>query len=506
MSASIESLDPRQVWQIFCEIAAVPRPSKKERRIRDHVKEFAAAKGLAFREEAAPGPHLEVGNLIIEVPASRGCEKAPITVLQAHLDMVCEKNRDVRHDFDREGIKLRIGADTRTGKQIVYGEGTTLGADNGMGVAMALAAATDPSVRHGPLEILLTIDEEAGMSGAKALTPASFKGRRLLNLDSEEDDAIYIGCAGGCDTNLAWDCRRRALGGSMEVCRVSVHGLRGGHSGSDIHENRANAIKLLARVLISAPAGLRLAEISGGSKRNAIPREAHAVVAGAGGTVAALQTAAARVAAEARAESYEESVALAAEPADPAGLLALDASESNDILSALIAIPSGVIGMHPRVAGLVQTSNNLSTIESAADGEKLRVSVGCLSRSSSMSLLMLTARQIAEIGRLSGAHIDHANRYPGWEPNVDSPTLAACKRVYEKLFGRPPKVMAIHAGLECGIIGERVGGGSPGDRMDMVSFGPNITGAHSPDERVYVDSVARSWKYLVAVLDELANG
>lgn len=505
MSSAVETLDPKQVWQIFAGIAAIPRPSKKERQIRDHVKKFAAAKGLTFREEEAPGAHLEVGNLIIQVPASPGCEKAPITVLQAHLDMVCEKNRGTEHDFDREGIKLRIATDQKSGKQIVHGEGTTLGADNGMGVAMALAAATDPSVKHGPLEILLTIDEEAGMSGAKALTPHSFRGRRLLNLDSEEDDAIYIGCAGGCDTNLTWSLPLSGAEKSAEACRVSMHGARGGHSGSDIHENRANAIKLLARVLADAPAGLRLAEISGGSKRNAIPREAHAVISGPAGTLKSLQSAAQRVAAEARAESYEESITITAEASPTPALQAADAASTNALIAALIAIPSGVIGMHPRVAGLVQTSNNLSTIESANSDGKLRIAVGCLSRSSSMSLLSLTSRQIAEIGRLSGAKVDHANSYPGWEPDVDSPTLAVCKRVYEKLFGKPPHVLAIHAGLECGIIGERVGSASPRDKMDMVSFGPYITGAHSPDERVYVESVAKSWKYLTAVLDELSK-
>lgn len=505
MSANVESLDPKPVWQIFAGIAAVPRPSKKERRIYEHVKQFAAARGFSIREEPAPGPHLEVGNMIISVPATPGCEKAPITVLQAHLDMVCEKNRGTEHDFDREGIKLRIATDPGSGKQIVHGEGTTLGADNGMGVAMALAAATDPAVKHGPLEILLTIDEEAGMSGAKALTPDSFRGRRLLNLDSEEDDAIYIGCAGGCDTNLTWSLPVSKADKPAEACRISIHGARGGHSGSDIHENRANAIKLLARVLAEAPPGLRIVEIVGGSKRNAIPREAHAVAVGPTGTNKALQSAAERVAAEARAESYEESITISAEPAAADGLHATDAASTSAMLAALLAIPSGVIGMHPRVAGLVQTSNNLSTIESVVEGGKLRASVGCLSRSSSMSLLSLTSRAISEIGRLAGARVDHANSYPGWEPNVDSPTLTACKRVYEKLFGKPPHVLAIHAGLECGIIGERVGGPSPAEKVDMVSFGPNITGAHSPDERVYVDSVAKSWKYLTTVLEELAR-
>ncbi len=489
---SIDSLAPTPVWKIFDGIAAVPRPSKEEQRIREHVRKFATDHGLKVREEA-------IGNLIIEVPASPGREKAAVTVLQAHLDMVCEKNRDTQHDFDRDGIKLRIDTDAKTGEKIVRAEGTTLGADNGMGVAMALAAATEKDVVHGPLELLLTVDEEAGMSGAKALTPASFRGRRLLNLDSEEDDAIYIGCAGGCDTNLIWRLDATAIDSSAGACRIVVEGLRGGHSGGDIHENRANAIKLLARVLARVePGKLRLAELVGGSKRNAIPREGHAIVVGSPDAINTLHQAAETVATEARAESFEEGVRIKRESVDRAGLKAASTERSDAIIAAIIALPNGVLGMHPRVPNLVQTSNNVSTVETRSPGGATEIVVGCLSRSSSASLLDLATRQIASIGRLSGASIEHGNSYPGWEPNPDSPTLATCKRVYEKLFGTAPHVLAIHAGLECGIIGERVG------KMDMVSFGPKITGAHSPDEQVYVDSVAKSWKYLTAVLAELA--
>ncbi len=490
MAQSIESLQPPLVWQIFAGMAAVPRPSKHEERIRAHVKQFAESKGLKVREE-------QIGNLIIEVPATKGHDSAPITVLQGHLDMVCEKNSGTAHDFDKEGIKLLIDKEQKTGEPIVRADGTTLGADNGMGVALALAAALDPAVVHGPLEILLTIDEEAGMSGAKALTPQSFKGRRMINLDSEEDDAIYIGCAGGCDTNLTWRLGLSAKGDSAESCRVIVEGLRGGHSGGDIHQGRGNAIKLLGRVLSRIGSdGLRIASIVGGSKRNAIPREAHAELLGPGGITAQLQKAASAIEQEAKADSFEPQVRIRVEKAEIDK--AASAEQSAALLAAIAALPSGVLGMHPKVPELVQTSNNVSTVETKPAGGTIDVVIGCLSRSSSNSRLDETKRQLAAIGILAGATIEIGNEYPGWEPDLDSPTLAKCKGVYERLFGHPPKVLAIHAGLECGIIGQRVG------KMDMVSFGPHITGAHSPDELVYVNSVAKSWKYLQSVLAELA--
>lgn len=494
LATSVETLEPSAVWRIFAGMSQVPRPSKQEDRIRDHVRAFAERHGLSVAQDA-------IGNLVISVRASAGYEGAEPVVLQAHLDMVCEKNRDTEHDFDNEGIHLLLDHDRPSGQRIVRADGTTLGADNGIGVAMALAAATSPEVVHGPMELLFTIDEEAGMSGAKALTPRSFRGRRLLNLDSEEDDCIYIGCAGGADTNLTWRMKVKTAGRLDEACIVHVEGLRGGHSGGDIHKGRANAIRLLSRVLTrpSRPR-VRLAEITGGSKRNAIPREAMARVAGRKGLIEALTAAAAAVQAEAIAESYEDDIVIRIEPISPkdAGPVA-SPKRTSRILLALSALPNGVLGMHPRVTDLVQTSNNISTIESRRTDGRLEVSLGTLSRSSSDSALEVVKQQIAAIGRLSGARVEVGNQYPGWEPNVDSPTLGVCRRVYEELFGDAPQVKAIHAGLECGIIGKLVG------EMDMVSFGPTIHGAHSPEERVFVDSVAKSWQFLVAVLKELAR-
>jgi len=492
MTANLEQLEPKLVWQLFRGMAAVPRPSKQEEKIRAHLRGVVERAGLSFREDG-------VGNLVIDVPASPGHEGAPITVLQAHVDMVCEKNSNIEHDFDNEGIHLLLDTDAK-GEQIVRANGTTLGADNGIGVAMALAAAMDADVVHGPLELLFTTDEEAGMTGAKALTPKSFKGRLLLNLDSEEDDALYIGCAGGCDTNLTWLLPTETAGGA-EAARVTVSGLRGGHSGGDIHENRANAIKVLTGVLLGAGVrGLRLAEASGGSKRNAIPREAHAVVCGPAGTIDALRRTARDLQPLVAEESREKTASVTVDSV-AAPPCALCESDSARLLSAFSALPNGVLGMSPAVPGLVQTSNNVSTMSLSSTGQDkpCRIEVGCLSRSSSAYWNGVTLQQIAAAGRLSGADVATDNEYPGWEPNIDSQSLATVRRVYEKLFGETPKVAAIHAGLECGIIGERVG------QMDMVSFGPRIEGAHSPDERVYPASVAKSWKLLKAVLQELST-
>jgi dipeptidase D len=489
---TVEKLEPKEVWGLFAGFAAVPRGSKKEEKIRAHVRKLAEQRRFSAREDTA-------GNMLIEVPATAGHEQAPTVVLQGHLDMVCEKNSGTPHDFDRDPIKLVLDADAR-GKPIVRADGTTLGADNGIGVCLALAAASSPEVVHGPLEILCTVDEEAGMTGAKALEGGFFKGKRMLNLDSEEDDALYIGCAGGCDTTLTWEFKTTPPPADVETCRVSVTGLRGGHSGCDIHLNRPSAIKLLVAVLRTAEGRIRLAGFSGGSKRNVIPREASAVIVGSARTVRALGRAAEQIRVKTVAENQEEKCAVHLEKVPPAEASAvLSPGDTQRLLTALTALPHGVLAVVPAIAGLVQTSNSTSTVESIAADGRLRVVVGCLSRSSSTAELDATTRQLHAIARLAGAAVESGNGYPGWQPDVNSPLLATCRRVYEQLFGEVPKVTAIHAGLECGIIGERMGG------MDMVSFGPYIVGPHSPDEHVYVASVEKMWRYLKAVLAELSK-
>lgn len=494
--ANVEDLKPQGVWHYFAGLAATPRPSKKEQRVRAHVRQLAESAGFAFRED-------NVGNIVIEVPASPGCAQAPIVVLQAHLDMVCEKNADSNHDFDQDPIRLIIENEESTGKLIVRADGTTLGADNGIGVAMAWAAATEPDVVHGPLELLMTIDEEAGMTGAFALEPSFFAGRSLINIDAEEEDSIYIGCAGGADTTLVWDLKRSAVEPVCETLRVTVAGLRGGHSGCDIHENRGNAIKILAVLLAPGAHGeLRIADISGGSQRNAIPREASALVSGPAGSAEKLRAAAASLRETASREHKEPDLTITVD-AEPKGgaVTALSIEDSRRITCLLTALPNGVLGMHPTVAGLVETSNNLATVKCMAtdDDAAVQLEVGTLSRSSSVWWQDMTLRQIAATGRLAGAAVEMGNAYPGWDPNVESPLLAVVRAEYEGLFGEPPNVAAIHAGLECGIIDRRVPG------MDMVSIGPTIVGAHSPTERVYVETVQKAWRFLTAVLERLAT-
>ncbi len=485
---AIEQLEPKAVWKLFAGMAAVPRASKKEEKIRAHMKKLAQEMGFSIKEDA-------VGNQVIEVPAKPGCEKAPITVLQGHLDMVCEKNSDTKHDFDNEGIRTIIDKDPE-GKPIVRADGTTLGADNGIGVCMALAAAADPDVKHGPLEILCTIDEEMGMTGAKALKSDFFKGKRMLNLDSEEDTAIYIGCAGGCDSNLSWSFATQAAPAGTAAFKVTVTGLKGGHSGGDIHLNRGNAIKFLTQTLRGVD-GVQIAEINGGSKRNAIPREAHTVVLVPTAAADKLSDAAQAAQADAIAGAQEAGCIIKVEKTDAKS--AASVADSKQLLTTLAALPHGVLAVVPSIPGLVQTSNSTSIVESKADGSRLGVTIMCLSRSSSAIDIETVKRQIRAIGDLGGAKVEQGNEYPGWAPDVDSPTLATCRRVYKQVFGEEPDVTAIHAGLECGIIGQRMG------NMDMVSFGPRIEGAHSPDERIWVESVQKSWKYLKAVLAELAK-
>ena len=485
---AIAGLEPAPVWRIFAEMASVPRPSKDEARIQAHMKTFAEGCGFAVTHEP-------VGNLIVRVPATKGHENAPTVVIQGHLDMVAEKNSGTKHDFHQDPIRLVRDRDAKTGAEIMRADGTTLGADNGMGVALALAAATEKDVRHGPLEILLTCDEEAGMTGAKAVTPTSIKGRTLINLDSEEDDSLYIGCAGGADTTLHWNLPVGAAASGAEIGEVHVTGLTGGHSGCDIHLNRGNAIKLLARTLLGADA-VQLAALHGGSMRNAIPREAHAVVAAAKGAWEAIKKAAAELEKTARATG-EPGCKIEVKTGGGA-TNAATADASRRVLHAVASLPSGVLALVPTIPGLVQTSNNVSTAKSRTNG-KLQLEVGCLSRSSSSADIQQTTQQLHAVAALSGADVTSGNSYPGWQPNADSKLLALCRDVYQQQFNEAPRILAIHAGLECGIIGERVGGD-----MDMISFGPTIMGAHSPDERIEIASVQKIWKYLRAVLAALA--
>jgi dipeptidase D len=490
---TIESLQPQIVWRYFHELTQVPRPSKNE----DQIQAFAMRRGEELGFEVRRD---DTGNIVMDVPATPGHEGAPTVVLQGHLDMVAEKNAGTDHDFDNDPIRTVIDTDEETREPIVRADGTTLGADNGIGVALALAAATDPDCAHGPLEILCTSDEEMGMTGAKALEPNFFRGRIMINLDSEEDDAIYIGCAGGTDVTLTWTLDLEPVPSGHELIRVAVAGLRGGHSGDNIHFNRTNAIKLLADVLtLEAIDDLRLVDFVGGSKRNAIPREGYAIIAAPRGAIDSLRKAAERLELAAKRTNGERNCSILVEPDKVGHDVAAAPGLSRQLLTAIAALPSGPLAIVPEIPGLVQTSSNVSTASCTKKGDTIRIEVGCLSRSSAGDQLKATVRQLTAIGRLGGAHVEAGNEYPGWQPNVNSPTLEVSKRVYEDLFGEAAKVTAIHAGLECGIIGERVG------EIDMVSIGPRIEGAHSPDERVWIDSVDKMYRYLKAVLAELAK-
>jgi dipeptidase D len=488
MSSSLRDLEPTLLWSHFDDIRQIPRPSKQEQRIAAHVQQWAATRGHQVVKDAA-------GNMTVRVPATPGHESAPTVILQGHLDMVCEKNADVAHDFDNDPIKVRVEGDW------VHADGTTLGADNGIGLATAMAVADDPELVHGPLEILCTVDEETGLTGAKSLDPEIVGGRTMINLDSEEDGVVYIGCAGGADTDadLAL-ARRRGLLGSVPA-RLAVRGLRGGHSGLNIIDNRGNAIKLAVRVLLTAlERGLELDLVSldGGSKHNAIPREAFAVLRIADDSLDALRAVAASCLDDFRQElaAIEPDMAVEVEPLDEDEEVAspLNVHARDRLLHMLNALPHGVIAMSRDVPGLVETSNNLAVIATTADNAHLITS----HRSSVGSALEAVRGQVVSICRQAGATPTAHPAYPGWQPNLSSPVVQRAVEVYTRLFGAKPEIKAIHAGLECGLLIEKVPG------MDAVSIGPQIEDVHSPDEKVNIPSVAKFYRHIGALLADLA--
>ncbi len=481
----IESLEPGVLWRHFAALAAVPRGSKNEAAAAQYVMKAAAERGIGAERDSA-------GNVVIRLPASPGHESAETVVLQGHLDMVCEKNAGTDHDFDNRGVRAVVDGEW------VRAEGTTLGADNGIGVAAALALLDDRSAVHGPIEILLTIDEESGMSGAKALKAAWLKGRRMLNLDSEEDGTLYVGCAGGGNSEIEILLRRDPPPKGFKALRVEVSGLRGGHSGLNIGENRANAIKLLVRLLVDAAdkMPLKLGSIDGGNKHNAIPREAWAVAFVPSRREDTFRKLAAEWRDVFRRESgtIEPGLRIAVAPAPPERPRPMTAPAARRTLDLLAALPHGALGMSQDLPNLVETSSNLAV---AATSER-SVRIVTSSRSSVAPTLRAVLGSIAAACRLAGVECVQAGGYPGWKPNMDSHLLRVARETCKAMYGADPKVTAIHAGLECGIIGEAIPG------MDMLSFGPQIEGAHSPDERVRVASVARFYDFLKGVLRALA--
>jgi len=481
----VSALEPSALWRHFDTILTIPRASKDEERMRAHVIALAERAGCSHVVDGA-------GNVIVRKPAAPGHEGAPATILQSHLDMVQEKNADVAHDFATDAIVPR-----RDGEYLTA-TGTTLGSDNGIGVATMLAILEADDLVHGPLELLFTIDEETGLTGAAQLDASHLTGRRLLNLDSEEEGCLYVGCAGGGETRIELHVGPEAAAGGDRAVTLALTGLKGGHSGCDIHLQRGNAICLLARALWAAHTArpFRLAQLEGGSAHNAIPREAFATVVVSGGddrkrVVAAVEAEFAAIRDEYGPADPDMALAVGdAEPADGAW----GADTTANVLRLLASLPHGVEAMSYDIPDLVETSNNVATVR-AANGSLV---ITTSSRSSVDAELEALRRRVRATAELAGAAVEAGPAYPGWKPNRVSALLKVVDGVHAQELGLKPEVKAIHAGLECGIIGKKIPG------MDMISFGPVIEAPHSPDERVHIDSVGRFYRLLTATLAALA--
>lgn len=476
---NIAALEPTIVWEHFQTLCDIPRPSKHEAALRDYLKGWAELRGLQTVVDQA-------GNLIVRKAATPGMEDRVGVVLQGHLDMVCQANTGTVHDFFNDPIRpvLKDGW--------LIAENTTLGADNGIGVALGLAVLASDDIAHGPVEVLMTLDEEAGMGGALGLEPGLLQGRMLINIDTEEWGEFYMGCAGGIDVNARRSYQLQPLPAGFEVRQLTVAGLVGGHSGADIHLGRGNANKVLIRLLheLETVTDLRVASFNGGTARNALAREAFAVVAypAADGDKLAARLDAFQALMRFELAGVDEGVSIAANLASASEVLA--PADQHAIFRALHAAPHGVKRMSQRVGGVVETSNNLGVI-SIADG---KVFTNLMVRSLLDSGFQNLASEIVGLFQLAGFEVETEGGYPGWAPNPASPLLALFQQVYRQQFGADSGVQVIHAGLECGIIGAKY------PQMDMVSFGPNIRGAHAPGERVEVASVGKAWQLLQAVL------
>ena len=474
----MQQLEPSLVWRHFATICSIPRPSKQEAALRQTLADWASGRGFETLIDGA-------GNLLIKKPGSRGRENEPAVAMQAHLDMVCQANAGTRHDFTKDPITPVI----KDGWLVA--ENTTLGADNGIGVAMGLAALEDDDLSHPPLEILLTIDEEAGMSGANGLASGVLKATRMLNLDTEEWGEFYLGCAGGCDVNVSRDCRTEAAPAGWSFQRLTIAGLRGGHSGIDIHKGRGNANKLIVRLLraLAAEGVVRLSSFGGGTARNALPREAWAAIACKTDLTERLAAFQALISDEL--SDQERGITVTLTPAPAAQVIS--EQDQTLVLAALNAAPHGVKRMSSAAPGVVETSNNVGVM-GLSDGI---FTANLMVRSLRDSGTVMLADEIESLFGLAGCKVERSGGYPGWTPNPSSPLLALCRDVYKKQFGSDSAIQVIHAGLECGIIGAKYPG------MDIISFGPTIRGAHAPGEHVEIESVGHCWTLLKAILAAL---
>ena len=482
---TIKDLKPALVFSIFDRINQVPRPSKKEEKIRKFLLDFAAENGIAVRTDA-------IGNVAMSKPATKGCEDAPCVVMQAHMDMVCESN-DKSFDFNTQPIKTIVDGDW------LRADGTTLGADNGIGMAAALAVMVDKDLVHGPVEALFTVDEETGLTGANNLGDGMIEGDMLLNLDSEDDAQIFVGCAGGVDTTCTFNYKRSFAPTDFHYFKFEISNGLGGHSGGDIHLGRANANKLMARFLydLSLEHEISLTEIDGGNLRNAIPRAAHAVFGVHTSSKEQVRVAFNKFVADVENEykDLEPTIKFELGTVDRPEY-AVDSETTMHLIESLYSAPHGVISMSRDIEGLVETSTNLASVK-MLEGNKILVTTS--QRSSVESRKWDIARQVEALFRLAGAEVSHGDGYPGWAPNMDSEILKISSEAYEELYGIKPAVMAIHAGLECGLFRAKY------PKLDMVSFGPTLQGVQSPSERMYIPAVERFWGQLTRTLEKVGK-
>jgi len=482
MIPALENLEPKPIWKHFAALSAIPRASTKEAAARNYVLAHASRLGLKSVQDAA-------GNVVIEKPARPGREKAPMALLQGHLDMVCEKNEATAFNFDTDAIKVVRDGDW------LKADGTTLGSDNGVGVAAALAVMESNDIAHGPLEFAFTVDEETGLTGAAQFPGGVLKSKYFLNLDNEEKGTLCIGCSGGVKTTARRKITLRPANANA-AWRIKVSGLKGGHSGVDIHQGRGNALRILGCVLqnLLGHLPLEIADIFGGSAQNAIPREASATVLADGGREQELKTLVAKSEAESRTDlgGFDPGLQITVEKAVRPGSV-IDAADAKQAVALLASLHHGVLAMSPDVPGLVQTSTNLAVITTKGDVVEITTS----QRSAIESSRAAAAAMVATVCRLAGFEVEHSGNYPGWKPEPNSEVVQKLQEAHQKLFGEPAKLIAMHAGLECGVIGEKYPG------MQMVSFGPTIVDPHSPNERVQISSVESFWSYLKAVLEHI---
>lgn len=484
---TIKDLEPSSIWGYFYDITQIPRPSKKEDKIRAYLLDFAEKHSLEVKQDKA-------GNILITKPATPGKEDLPTVILQSHIDMVCEKNSDVEHDFDNDPIETIIDGDW------VKANGTTLGADNGIGVAAELAVLASDEIAHGKIEAFFTVDEETGLTGANALEKDFLTGNLLINLDTEEEGEIYIGCAGGKGTKAYFKYKEKDAPKKYFWFKVNVKGLRGGHSGSDIDKGFGNANKILARFLNSISRkkyNMILSEIGGGNLHNAIPREAYALIGVKEKYKEDIRVKLNTFLADVQNElkHTEPNLDIQLESVQiPSKVINRKTTEK--LILALNACPHGVIGMSHDIPGLVETSTNLASIKILPDN---LIEIGTSQRSSVESQKRYIVNMVSSVFELSGAKVLHNDGYPGWQPNPDSKLLKLAQREYKALFNKDSKVKAIHAGLECGLFLEKY------PNLDMISIGPDMTDVHSPDEKMKISSVAKFWDFLVKILENVSS-